>query len=82
MAFKLIQTGINFTIVELLGAFANRFEQQGFRIKFRVNTQNIQHDTGRSAIIPATNNVTIADDKHKLALVVIVERCKRIDRPT
>ena len=82
MAFKFVETGINFAIVQLLGAFADRFEQKRLRIKLWINTENIQHNPRGGAVIPTTDDITVAYDKHEFAFVIVVEGGQRIDRTT
>jgi len=44
MTFKLVEARINLAIIELLGAFTNRFEQERLGIKLWIDTKNIQNN--------------------------------------
>jgi hypothetical protein len=80
VAFKFVETGINLAVVQLLGAFANRFKQKWFRINLWINTENIQHNPRGGTVVPTTNDITVADDEHEFAFVIVVESGQRIDR--
>ena len=73
MALKFIETGVNFTVVDLPRAFTNRLEQKGLRIKLGINTKDIKDDTRSCAIVTSTNDVSVADEEHKLSLIIVVE---------
>ena len=82
MPLELIQTRINFAVVELLRAFTNRLEEQWLRVKLWVYTKDIQNNSGSRAIISTADDITVANDEHELSFVVVVEGGEGIDRAT
>ena len=82
MTLKLIETGVNFTVVDLPRAFTDRLEQKRLRIELGINTEDIKDDTRSCAIVTGTNDVSVTDEEHKLSLIIVVESGKRIDRTT
>ena len=75
MTFKLVEARINLAIIELLGAFADRFEQERLGIKLWIDTKNIQNNARRSTVIPTTDDVAVTNDEQEFALVVVIKRC-------
>lgn len=82
MSLKFIQTRVNLAIVESASTFSDRLEHQRLWIERRINTKDIEHNTGCGAVVPASSNVPVTDEEDKLTLVVIIERCKGVDGAT
>jgi hypothetical protein len=82
VTLEFIETRVDFAIIERLGTFTDRFEQERFGIEFRVNAKDIQHDSRGRPIVPTTDNVAIANNEQQLPLVVVVESRKGVDRPS
>ncbi|KAI6776066.1 hypothetical protein HG530_000011 [Fusarium avenaceum] len=78
VAFKLVKAGVNLAVIKLLTAGANRFEGEGRRINLGVNSKNIENDLGRGTIVTLTNDDTITNNANKLALVIVLESCQRV----
>ena len=73
MTLKLIKTGVDFTVVDLPRAFTDRLEQKGLRIELGINTKDTKDDTRSCAIVTSTNGVYVANEEHKLSLIIVVE---------
>ena len=82
MTFELVQPRVNLPVVDLLRAFTNGLEHQGFRVQLRVDTEDVKNNTRSRTVVAASDNVTVADDEEKLPLVVVVQRGQRVDRAT
>lgn len=82
MTLKFIQSRIDLAIVQCPISLTNTLEQQRLRVQLGVDSKNVQHDSRSGTIISTTDDVAIADDEDELALVVIIERSKRVDSPT
>lgn len=82
MSLKFIQSRVNLAIVESASTFSDRLEHQRLWVERRVNTKDIEHNTGCGAVVPASSNVPVTDEEDKLTLVVIIERCKGVDGAT
>lgn len=80
MPFELIQTRIDFAIIELPRSFADRFEKEGFWVKFGINTKKIQNNTWRGSIISTSNDISIADDEQEFTFVIVLQSCQRVYR--
>jgi hypothetical protein len=81
MSLELVKSGVDFSVVELPRAFTDRLEQQGLGIELGVDTENVQHNSRGRAIVSASDDISVANDKDQLALVVVVQGCKGVDRP-
>lgn len=79
MPLMLIQARIHLRIIQLPTPLADTLEQQRLRIELRINPKNIQDDPRGRPIIARPNNISVADDEDKLALVVVVEDGERVD---
>ena len=82
VSLVLVQPRVHLAIINLFRTFANRSEHQRLRINLGVDTQNIQNDPRRRTVVPAPNDVAVTNDEHQLALVVIVKRRERVNRPS
>ena len=71
---------MHLAVVQLLGAFADRFAQKRFRINLCINSKNVQHNQRGGAVVPTTDHFTVADNAHEFAFVIVVEGNHRIDR--
>ncbi|KAI6770917.1 hypothetical protein HG531_009772 [Fusarium graminearum] len=78
VALKLVQTRVNFTVVELLGTVANRLEGKRRRINLGINTENVENNLGCRTIVAFTDDDTITDDTDKFALVVVLKSRQRV----
>ena len=79
MAFELIQTRVHLAIVELLRPLADGLVQEWLRIELRVDSKDVEDNTGRGAVVTSSDDVPVADDEDQLALVVVVEVRERVD---
>lgn len=79
MTLKLVQTRVDLAVVELTRTLANGLVQKRLRIKLRVHTKNIEDDARRCAVVTCTDDVTVADDKDQLPLVIVVQRSEGVD---
>ena len=82
MAFELIQTRVHLAIVELLRPLADGLVQEWLRIELRVDSKDVEDNTGRGAVVTSSDDVPVAYDEDKLPLVVVVQRGQRVDRAT
>jgi len=81
VSLELVKSGVDLSIVELPGTFTDRLEQQGLGIEFRVDAENVQNNSRGRTIVAASNDISVANDKDQLALVIIIQCCKSVNRP-
>lgn len=81
MTLKLIQPRVHLSVIELLGSLPDGFKQKRLRIQLGVDSEDVEHDPRRRAVVPASNDVAVAEDEHELPLVVVLERGERVERP-
>jgi hypothetical protein len=82
VSLELVETRVDLAIIQCLGAFTDRFEQDRFRVEFRVDTKDVQHDSRSGSVITTTDYIAITNDEEQLPFVIIVEGRKRINCPT
>lgn len=82
VTFELVETGIDFTVVQLPGTLTDRLEQKRLGIQFGVDTENVKDDPGSCAIVASTDDVSVANEEHELSLVIIIESGEGVDRTT
>ena len=82
MTLELVQTGIHLAIIQRPAAFTDTLEQERFWIQLGIDSEDVQHNPGGGAVITASDDVAIADDKYELALVIVVECSQGVDGPT
>lgn len=79
MTLKLVQPGVYLSIIQSLRPLSYTPKQQRLRIPIRIHPQDIQSNPRRRPVVPASNNVPIADDEDEFPLVIVIERSKRVN---
>jgi hypothetical protein len=63
VSFKLVQTRIDLSIIQLLRTLTDALEHEWLRIKARVDTKDIQNNSRSGPVVPRTDDIPIADQE-------------------
>ena len=82
MTFKLVETRVDFSVVELLGSLSDGLEQQRLWVQLRVDSEDVEDDSRGRSIVSTSDDVSVAENEHELPLVVVLESRERVERPS
>lgn len=63
VTFMLVQSRIDFGIIDLLTPIADRFEQEWFRVELWVDAENVEHDSRGGTVVACSDDVAVANDE-------------------
>jgi hypothetical protein len=81
MTFVLIQTRIDFSIVQLLRSITDTLEHQWLGLSLWAHTQDIEHDLRCRLVVILSGDISVTNDKDESALVIVVENREGVDGP-
>ena len=82
VSFKLVQSRINFGVIELIDSFSDGLKRKRRRINLWIAAKNVQNDfVSWDTSIPASSDCTVANDEQEFLLVVVVEETSNYPVP-
>lgn len=78
MSFKFVHPRVDLSVVECLQPFSNGLEQW-FNIEPRINSEDIENNARRRAIIFTSYDITITYNEEELAFIIVIQRGQGIN---